>query len=190
MRRTVLRRRYARQRAGISLLEVLIALVMFTVAVAAYASAVASTSQSSAERRAASLAAAAARDVIERMRATPAHQRFASYNADPSDDPGGAGTAPGALFAVEGLSPLPGDADGFVGVVEFALLEGQLREDAVDARLGMPRDLNGDTLVDGNSRASDYKLLPVCIRIEHEVRGDRRVFELHTELANWDGATP
>jgi type II secretory pathway pseudopilin PulG len=190
MRRTVLGRKYAQKRAGISLLEVLIALVMFTVAVTAYAGAVASTSQSSTERRASSLAAAAARDMIERMRATPAHERFAAFNTNPADDPGGAGTAPGGAFAVEGLTAMPGDADGFVGAVEFALLEGELREDATDARLGLPRDLNGDTLIDSNSRANDYVILPVRIRVEHQVRGDRRVFELHTELVDWDGAGP
>lgn len=177
-------------RRGVSLLEVLIALVMFTIAAAAYAGALASTSESSAERRAASLAAAAARDVVERMRALPGHERFASYNASPADDPGGAGTAPGAAFDVEGLSPVDGDADGRVGEIWFPTLAGALREDVVDARLGMPRDLNGDTLVDALSHSSDYVILPVRVRVVHQMQGATRVFDLHTELVDWGSSAP
>jgi hypothetical protein len=172
------------------MLEALIALVLFTVAAAAYAGALAATAESSADRRGTSLASSAARDIVERMRALPAHERFASYNSDPADDPGGAGTAPGALFAVAGLTLLEGDADGFVGAVEFPTTQGVLREDSSDARLGMPRDLNGDTLIDDQPHNADYVILPVRVRIEHQVRGARRVFELHTEMVDWNGSTP
>lgn len=172
------------------MVEVLIALILFTVAIAAYSGAVASTSRSEAERRAASLAAAAARDIVERIRATPASQRFASFNADPSDDPLGVGTAPGCYFAVEGLALADGDPDGFAGEIEFPLVGGVLREDSTDARLGMPRDLNGDTIVDENSRANDYAILPVRARVEYRMRDKLRTFEIHTELVDWTGGAP
>jgi len=172
------------------MLEALIALVLFSVAAAAYAGALAATSESSLDRRATSRAASAARDIVERMRALPAHERFASYNANPADDPGGAGTAPGALFAVEGLTLLDGDPDGFVGAIEFPTTQGVLREDSTDARLGMPRDLNGDTLIDDLPHDADYVILPVRVRIEHQMRGGRRVFELHTEMVDWNGSAP
>lgn len=190
MQLTVRSRSNARARRGVSLLEALIALVMFTVAVAAYAGAVASSSESSADRRASSLAAAAARDLVERMRAMPGHERFASFNANPADDPDGAGTAPGASFAVDGLSPVDGDPDGSVGEVQFPVTDGVLREDMTDARLGMPRDLDGDSLIDALSHSNDYVILPVRVRIVHQVRGAARVFELHTELVEWGGSTP
>lgn len=190
MQRTARIRRTARERRGVSLLEVLVALVMFTVGVATYAGAVASSSNSSAERRASSLAAAAARDVVERLRSMPANRRFASYNANPADDPDGAGTAPGANFAVDGLSPVDGDPDGMVGEVQFPVIDGALREDVIDARLGMPRDLNGDTFVDALPHSTDYVILPVRVRVSHKVRGATRTFELHTELVDWGGAAP
>ncbi len=173
-----------------SLLEVLIALVVFSIAAAAYAGALASTSESSAERRAASLAASAARDIVERMRALPGGQRFSSFNANPADDPNGVGTAPGAAFDVPGLTPIEGDEDGRVGEILFPTLGGALREDAVDARLGMPRDLNGDTLIDALDHSADYLILPVRIRVVHQLRGSTRVFELHTELVDWSASTP
>lgn len=179
-----------RRRSGASLVEVLIALVVFTVSVAAYSSAVASSAQSGAERRAASLAACAARDMVERMRATAPHERFARFNANPADDPGGAGTAPGAAFAVEGLTPLDGDPDGMVGIIEFPVIGAELREDVDDADLGMPRDLNGDTLIDDRNHATNYTILPIRVRVEHQVRGARRTFVLHTELVDWSGGAP
>ncbi len=172
------------------MIEVLIALVMFTIAAVAYAGALASTSESSAERRAASLAAAAARDVVERMRSLPGHERFASYNTNAADDPGGAGTAPGAAFDVDGLSPVDGDEDGRVGEIWFPTTAGALREDVTDVRLGMPRDLDGDTLIDALDHSADYVILPVRIRVVHQVQGARRIFELHTELVDWSSSTP
>jgi len=187
MSRTQVRRGPGRRR-GASIIELLIALIVFTVAIAAYSGAVASTSRSEAERRAASLAAAGARDLIERMRATPAAERFATFNADPLDDPDGEGTAPGRFFAVEGLSLVEGDVDGFAGEVQFPVVDGVLREDSTDDRLGMPRDLNGDTLIDDQSRAHDYAILPVRVRVEYRMRDNVRVFEIHTELVDWSGS--
>lgn len=59
----------------------------------------------------------AAQDVLERMRNQDFRDLFRLYNADPFDDPGGAGTAPGNAFSVRGLAPLRDDADGQVGEV-------------------------------------------------------------------------
>jgi prepilin-type N-terminal cleavage/methylation domain-containing protein len=58
-----------------------------------------------------------------------------------------------------------------------------LREDFVDKALGMPRDLNGDSLVDDCDHASDYVILPVHVSLEW--RGDfgPRRFDLYTQIA-------
>lgn len=40
-----------------------------------------------------------------------------------------------------------------------------LRESQVAPRYGLPSDLNGDGIVDGNSRESDYRVLPVVVRM-------------------------
>jgi hypothetical protein len=76
------------------------------------------------------IAAEAARTTLEHMRSVPFLERFPRYNADPSDDPGGAGTAPGNHFNVPGLTPLP--ANKFVGEITFPSRGAEVREDVVD----------------------------------------------------------
>ncbi|MEO0649457.1 MAG: hypothetical protein AAFZ65_02115 [Planctomycetota bacterium] len=190
------------------------------------------------------LAADAAENFIERLRSVDIRQVWALYNDDPSDDPGGPGTAPGPRFAVAGLDP--GDAaGGLVGEVRFpdrwvenlspptdedppgpaptdkggggvdatggklptnngkpnnnqsngkgraktasfrlvpavpapaiqVSTSLQLREDLTDARLGLPRDLNGDSIIDSSDHGSDYFLLPLEVTVQWRGRtGDR-----------------
>lgn len=124
----------------------------------------------------------AARSVVESMRAVPFEEVWLRYNADPADDPEGAGTAPGAAFAVPGLSAVPGDADGFVGRVIFPEVGGELREDAADVRLGTPRDLNLDGGVDALDHALDYRVLPVLVRVEWRGKGPARSIDLYTTI--------
>ena len=40
-----------------------------------------------------------------------------------------------------------------------------LREDEVAPRYGLPHDLNGDGVIDGNSRDADYRALPIVVRL-------------------------
>ncbi len=117
------------------------------------------------------IAYAAARLTAAELQGVPFDEIFASYNSDPSDDPDGAGTAPGGDFDARGLSPALDDADGFVGEIVFpeqATGVGTavaLREDLALPELGMPRDLNGDGFPDGLDHAGDYIVLPVTIRV-------------------------
>jgi hypothetical protein len=106
------------------------------------------------------------------MRAAEFEQVFALYNPDPADDPLGSGTAPGSTFTVDGLSPAA--AGAVVGRIEFPVVDGLLRETCVDAELVMPRDLNLDGVVDSNSRAGDYAILPVRIVVEWASRTGRQ----------------
>jgi hypothetical protein len=129
-----------------------------------------------------------ARQMIERIEAEAFADRFRSFNGDAADDPGVAGTAPGANFAVQGLSALPGDPDGKPGEIIFPVQNGApaiLREDADMPSLGMPRDLNGDGIVDAANHATNYKLLPVIVRVRWRSANGPGQFELKTMLANY-----
>jgi hypothetical protein len=59
-----------------------------------------------------------------------------------------------------------------------------LREDFVDANLGMPRDLNGDSIVDNKDHSEDYILLPVHIRIEWQGSNGRRWLDVYSMLTD------
>lgn len=62
----------------------------------------------------------------------------------------------------------------------------ELREDTVDPNLGMPRDLNGDGVIDGLNHASDYVILPVRIEVKWSESGaDRTHSEILTLTENW-----
>jgi hypothetical protein len=113
---------------------------------------------------------------------------FRAYNDDPSDDPGGPGTAPGANFAVDGLEPRAGDADRSPGRIEFPSPEGRpgvLREDLTAELFGLAvdHDLDGDGVVDDSNHAGDYLLLPVLVRVEWTGSSGEESRSLRTFLA-------
>ena len=130
----------------------------------------------------------AARQILERIQAEAFPEAFRRYNGDPTDDPGG-GNAPGNKFAVPGLSARPDDPDGMPGEVIFPTppgLPGVLRENIVDSKLGMPRDLNGDGVIDGTTNcATTYKILPVLVRVRWVGTSGPAEVELHTMLGNY-----
>ena len=147
-------------------IEALIALVIFTTCgfilssslTASFAGRLANEERAAASR--------AARNILEDMRNVRFVELYPSYNGDPDDDPGGAGTSPGQHFAVEGLQALDTDTDGFVGRIVLPAESGELREDTVQPELGLPRDLNGDGVVDKFDHRSDYVLIPIQIVVE------------------------
>jgi len=110
------------------------------------------------------LASEAARRVLEEMQDAEFADLLALYNGDASDDPAGV-AAPGATFAVDGLTAAADDADGVVGAVEFPLTGGRLIESAALSEFGLPRDLDGSGDVDDLDHAADYALLPVRITV-------------------------
>ena len=117
----------------------------------------------------------------------PFREVFACYNADPGDDLGLTIAARGPNFTVVGLDVQTGDPDGFCGRVLFpSVAPGgaeELREDFVDAGLNMPRDLNGDGMVDALDHGDDYVLLPVRVRVEWRGISGPRQIELETMLS-------
>jgi len=124
----------------------------------------------------------AARRVMEEVRSQDFATVFTLYNADPDDDPGGSGTAPGASFAAGALRPQANDVDGFAGQILFPSVGNQIREDVVDAGWGMPRDLNVDGVIDGLDHTGDYRMLPVRVRVQWRGVSGPRTLDLETIL--------
>ncbi len=176
-----LRRRAKRSRAGFALVEVMMAAVVLTVAISGLSASILVAMSLNRVNRDTSIAQQAARRTLEEIESRTFSEIFAAYNANVGDDAGLLSAALGANFAVQGLNPLPGDADGQCGRVIFPTqLNGgieQLREDVVDVELGMPLDLNGDLgVIDGLDHAANYRLLPVRVRVEWQgAIGPRRV---------------
>jgi prepilin-type N-terminal cleavage/methylation domain-containing protein len=171
--------RSARQ-AGFSLLEVVLVLAILAVSGLIYAQTLATSRRLDPIASEMLVASEAARVALENLRARPIEELVAAYDDDPSNDPGGPGTAPGATFAVAGLVPVGGAP---VGRVELPLKDGRLAEDCVDALLGMPRDLDGDGAIDALDHRDDWALLPVRVRLEWRPEGTtdgRRELELYT----------
>lgn len=158
-------------------------MMVLTVAMGGILSSVIQSSAVKATTRETVLAATEAQSMLDALRVGTLEDTFALYNENQLDDPGGIGTAPGAGFEVAGLSARVGDPDGLVGRIIFPSVGGQLREDSTDGTLGMPRDLNGDGVIDVLDHALDYVVLPVRIRIEWAGRNGQRSIEFMTSLS-------
>jgi prepilin-type N-terminal cleavage/methylation domain-containing protein len=173
------------RRNGFSLVEISVVLAIVTVAVAMLSQTLGSATRLDPVTRETAIASGAIHDVIEQMHNHPFGQIFASYNQRADDDPGGPGTAPGSRFPVDGLMPIPGSSS--VGTISFPAIEGRLREDVSDAQLGMPRDLNGDGIVDSRDHSNDCVLFPVRVRVEWASggKGPPRSIEMYTMIAHF-----
>lgn len=171
------------RRAGFSLVEIVLVFAVMSVAGMIYAQTVASSRRLDPIAYETMVAAEAARVAVEQMRARPVVELYTLYDADPSNDPGGPGTAPGATFAVPGLATV---ADGTpVGRIELPVVDGRLAEDFVDDMLGMPRDLDGDGAIDALDHRDDWVVLPVRVRLVWAPRGGvgtTRDFEIYTMI--------
>ena len=176
----------ARTRSGFTLVEVMVALALVAFALMGFSRSLVSTMVASETDREVRAATEAARAVMERLSGASFTDVFALYNADPSDDPGGPGTAPGPGVDLPGLAPLENDPDGRVGEILLPVLDNggnlEVREDLNAPWLGMPRDLNGDGLIDALDHSADYIVLPVVVRFEWQGSGGPARIEFHTLL--------
>jgi len=172
-----------RARAGFSLVEVSVAMCVMVVALSALVSSLVASSGMHRVSSETAIAQRAAVQLLEQMQGAPFAEIYRAYNATTADNAGLTIAPPGANFAVAGLDPAPGDVDGVCGEIQFPDVDVagvlQLREDAVDADLGMPRDLDLDAVVDGANHSTDYVLLPVRILVRW--RGVSGVRELELE---------
>ena len=176
-------------RSGIVLAEVAVTVVILLVAMQALSMTVVSITRQKALAQESAVAAEAARSTLERMRGTELSQLVALYDPDPSNDPGGAGTAPGNRFEVRELSGPGGQPAGEV-MLPLVLSDGryELREDVDDPERGFaPHDLDGDGFVNANDHARDYVVLPVRVSIRWESRSSVRSFDLYTVLVEVGG---
>lgn len=172
----------SRPRAGYSLIEVLLAILVLSGGTLVLSKTLAASVGVADATRERSAALEAARRVLEELQDETFSEVFARYNATPDDDPAGA-ASPGAGFAVEGLSALESDADGMVGEIVFPVQGGELREDVELFALGMPRDLDGLNGIDDADHSGDYALLPVLVRVVWRGSDAPMQVELRTILA-------
>jgi len=182
-------RRSRAQRTGLTLIEIAVGIVVLVTGVLSFAQAMISLERAQQRTREVGRATEAARQVLEAIQAQAFAEAFRYYNGTPADDPGGAGTAPGKNFDVPGLTPRPDDPDGHVGEVIFPTPAGQpgvLRENTVDSALGMPRDLNGDGIINNLADyATTYTVLPVRVRVQWVGSGGPGQVEIRTLLGNF-----
>jgi len=176
---------------GFALIEVAIAFPIVLIALGMLVQMLASgvrLRQSGSEAWAASCAA---QTVLESMRNEDLRALVALYNSDPLDDPGGPGTAPGNRFVVDDLTPLPGAPRGTIGEVFLPLVNTgsevapvfEVRENMVLPNLGLPRDLNGDAVIDANDHRADFTLLPVGVELRWMCSGRPRLLRINTILS-------
>lgn len=175
-----------RASAGFTFVELAVVLTILLVALLIFSNTMNGMSRQRAVNRETALATEAARNQIETMRGTEFARVFATYNSDPKDDPQGPGTAPGNRFQVANLSATKDSPDGLQGEVFFPSTEVggglELREDLDLAELGMPRDLSGDSVIDGEDHAGDYFILPVLVRIRWTGKTGVRQYQIATQI--------
>jgi len=174
-----------------TLLEVVLVMTVMLVAISMLSGTLLAAARQRTFQKEEAIASLTIRNVLERLRELPCQQVYASYNADPSDDPLGPGTAPGHRFATPGLTPVLEAEDQLTGTVVFperVVPSGgrELREDLANELLGMPRDLNGDNVVDGRNHAGDYLILPVEVRVEWRGHNGNRVLRGVAMLVRFD----
>ncbi len=173
----------ARRHAGFSLLELVCALSVLLAATLGFSRVLAASLALSEVERERERALEAAHQVLEEMRDRAFADVLRLYDARGENDPGGAGTAPGASFVVAGLEAQDGDGDGRAGEVLFPIWDEELREDVYAPNLGMPQDLDGDDALDDADHAAHYQLLPVLVRVAWKGRNGPMQVELGTLLA-------
>jgi prepilin-type N-terminal cleavage/methylation domain-containing protein len=170
-------------RRGLTLLELAIALLLFALGAGASVQLLLRSSallRASAER---DLALEAAQGVLEALQSSDFVEAFVRFNASPFDDPP-LGASPGNSFDAPGLEARPGDPDGLPGQIIFPGGGIVLREDANDVEMGMPRDLNGDAIIDLADHAADYRVLPLRIRVTWTGASGNEDLEIAATLSN------
>jgi len=165
-----------------SLVETALSMVVLAVACLTALSVLVSSMELDAVNRETKIAFDAARARIEMVRAERFNQVVAAFNLDPADDPQGAGTAPGPTFSVAELPSVAAGGAPHGAIVLPVDAAGTVRENLSIPALGLPRDLNGDNLVDGDDHTADAILIPVLVRVRWSGTTGARESALSTVL--------
>jgi type II secretory pathway pseudopilin PulG len=168
---------------GFTLIEMMVSFSALLIVLLGFSRMLLSSHMASSTTHEATLAKEAARSMVEVLQATALEDIYPSYNANPADDPGVAGSAPGAGFAVRGLDAPQDDADGLPGLILFPEQGGVLSELAVKPQYGWPMDMDRDGDDNGTADVSDgYRLLPVVVRVEWRGSGGDGKVEFMTVI--------
>lgn len=168
-----------RRRRGATLVESIAALAVIAIGCVAALSVLTSSLKLDAANRENAAALRGARAQLEAVRAESVGDILVLYDADGTNDPGGANTAPGASFTNASLGQLPKQST-VTATVLLPISGGQLREDLVMPELGMPADLNGDGAIDALDHRDDAVILPVGVRVTWEGALGSRTYQLST----------
>lgn len=186
-----------RKQAGFGLLEAIIGLTILAVALAAYVS-TSLTHQRLADTMAVrSEVHQLARHFMERLRGDPewdtlyAHLRTLQTQAEVSGTPGTRLDDGRLAYPLTTYYPeiaIPENLRSLVVLVDVPHATSPiddviLQEDVVDAKYGLPVDLNGDGHMDADARDADYVALPVVVTFHWTPRGEAtRELRLSTAL--------
>jgi len=176
----------ASRTAGLTIVEVMIAMAVMAVVFVAISRSLVGSVKLNEVNRESALAQQGMNAILENLGGADFATIFRRYDSITSNDPA-LGPSPGPDFAVPGLVALAGDADGQVGKIVLPELDTgfgvELREDLDLPELGMPRDLNGDGIIDSADHSGDYRLLPVMLRLDWGGPSGRRSSVARTILA-------
>jgi type II secretory pathway pseudopilin PulG len=177
-----------RGQRGITLLETMIATAIASAALLFHAAGTLAGHRLTKAEETRSVALQSVREFVERMRADDdwgsIYSRFhskatqAAYLGSQSDPRFFAPTDYYGDFATpEGLGTV-------TVLVQVPATDNVLREDAQDARYGLPYDLNGDGVVDSSAHDADYIVLPVVVRFRWTPPGEAAQ---EIEVPTWMG---
>ncbi|GEM_PF-3938586 len=163
--------RNGKNQTGFTLIEVMIAAVVLSIALLGFMAlvpTVAQLSETAGESNAALAASHQLSEAIRQYADSDFGYVYRAYNSATTDDPNGTGTAPGATFTVSGLPTA-------VGTVTF-----YTDENENEPKVGLPnRDLNNNGLTTDADVSADYTVLPFKITVTWS---DQRKLQQQTEI--------
>jgi type II secretory pathway pseudopilin PulG len=185
-----------RSSAGFSLVEVAASGAVLSIALLGYAASAVGHQKAAVDLSEKGVALLTLERFVERMRAdtdfTGLYGRLRPLSAETATDAALtnlgadvslAGSAPTAYYADFDAPARLGDVTILAQVPQTTVGGlAALRENASAPRYGLPADLNGDGVIDGNSRNADYMALPVVVHLRwtHAGRAPQEVV-----LATW-----
>ncbi|MDZ4774786.1 MAG: hypothetical protein SGI72_16800 [Planctomycetota bacterium] len=168
------RRRHGSTR-GFTLVEAVVAATVLVIGVLGYVASVTTGNRLMLQNRETRRAYTAAQTVFAEMQSQSIEDVFANYNSTTSDDPAGATRSPGNRFTAAGVGVCASGSTDGAGAVRFPSKDGTtLREDIVDAALGMPRDLDGDGVISSGPLTKPPLILPVEVTVKWQSSGGER----------------